>query len=123
MAQWVKLGGTGLLVLLGLFVSASAHGGFWHVFGLVFALLAALLLFRLIGRAFEPPEAQSPLLPVPGTQNGRVLMIGFLSLLGLVLLFVASSAHAGGTYYLSLLAAILAFAYVFALIGALFERR
>lgn len=123
MAQWLRLGVVGVLILLGLFVSAASHGGFWHVFGLVFALLAALLLFRLIARAYEPPEAKSPLLPVPREPATRVLLMGVTALLGLVLLFVASAAHAGSVYYLSLLAAILAFGYVFALIAALFQHR
>lgn len=123
MVQWLKLGLTGLAILVGLFVASSAQEGFWHYFGLLFALLSALLLFRLIGRAFDPPSRRSDLLPTPARPSTRMVLGGVLALAGIVMLFVASGAHGGGAYYLPLFAAVLAFVYIFRLIAASFDHR
>ncbi len=124
MSLWVRLGLTGLAILLGLIVASSTHGGFWHYFGFVFAILSALLLFRVIGSAFDRPGESSALLPVPRTQENRTLLGAVLAIGSLAALFVAAGAHgSGAAYYLGLIAGVLAIVYVFALIAASFDRR
>ena len=118
MRAWLRGGIVGLVAVLALFVAARAHEGFWQYFALLVFVLAVLLLFRLIARAFDPPGTASPLIPVPGTQASRLWLTGLFALGGIAALFVAAGAGQGAGYYIGLLAAGLLWLYVFRLIAA-----
>lgn len=118
MRGWLHGGIVGIVAVLALFYAARAHEGFGRYFAALVFVLAVLLLFRLIARAFDPPDAKSPLIPVPQTQAARLWLAGLLSLAGVVCLFIAAHAGHGSGYYLGLLAAIVLWLYVFRLIAA-----
>jgi hypothetical protein len=118
MRAWLVGGVVGLVALAGLFVAATAHGGFWPYAGIVLFALAVLLLFRLIGRAFEKDGRPAPLVPVPERQATRLWLAGLLALAGVAGLFIAAGAQGGPGYYLGLILAGAAWLYVFRLIAA-----
>lgn len=122
MRAWVRGAVVGLVGLLALFVAAGAHGGFWHYAGFLVAGLAVLLLFRLIARVYDPPGEVSPLVPVPQEESTRYLLGAVACLAGIAGLFIASAGHGGAGTYLGFALTILAWGYVFRLIGAAFGR-
>jgi hypothetical protein len=118
MRAWLVGGLVGVIALAALFIAAGAHGGFWTYAGVVLFALMVLLLFRLVGRAFEPSEKPLPLVPVPERQATRLWLAGVLAIAGIAGLFIAAGAHGGPGYYLGLLLAAVAWLYVFRLIAA-----
>ena len=111
---WIRGAIIGLIGLIGLIVAASGTGfGYWG--GLLVFALAVLSLFRMIGQSFdgEPhgePQGRSGL-PVPPAGPLRWIAGVVAGLVGLIALFIA--AGGGASYYLGILAAIAAVAYVF----------
>lgn len=118
MRAWLRGGIVAIVAVLALFYAAQAHEGFGRYFAMLIFVLAVLLLFRLIARAFDPPGAKSPLVPVPRSQPARLWLTGLLAIAGIVCLFVAAGAGHGSGYYVGLMVAGVLWLYVFRLIGA-----
>lgn len=121
MREWFHGVLVGLIALLGLAVAAATSGGLLHYLGFAVAILATLLCFRLIARAYDKPGEHSALVPVPESAGGRQWLGGFCVLLGLAGLLVASAGGAGGAMWLGLLVTALAWLYVFRLIASFYE--
>ena len=111
-SQWFKGVVVGIIGLLGLGVAASAStSGFAYWGGLAIFALAVLQLFRMIGRACDPPGASAPGLPVPLSGVRRWATGVVVGLVGLIALFVATGG--GAFYYIGVMIAIAACAYIF----------
>lgn len=116
--NWIRGAVIGLVGLVGLFVAASGSGfAYWG--GLLIFVLAILLIFQLIGRAFARAPAQDSGLPVPGAGFGRWIAGVAAGLVALISLFIAGAGGAG--YYLGIMAAIMAIAYIFYLMKIGFD--
>ena len=118
MKAWLRGGIVGIVAVLALFYAAGADEGFGRYFARLVFVLAVLLLFRLIARAFDAPGETSPLVPVPRSQPARLWLTGLLSVAGIVALFVAAGAGHGSGYYVGLMVAAVLWLYVFRLIAA-----
>lgn len=118
MKAWLRGGIVAIVAVLALFYAARGAEGFWAYFAMLVFVLAVLLLFRLIARAFDPPGVKSALVPVPRSQPARLWLTGALTIAGIVALFVAARGGQGSAYYVGLLAAGVLWLYVFRLIGA-----
>ena len=118
MRAWLRGCIVGIVAILALFYAARAHEGFGRYFAMLIFVLAVLLVFRLIARAYDPPDAKSPLVPVPRSQAARLWLTGLLSFGGVVCLFVAAHGGHGGSYYVGLMLAAVLWLYVFRLIAA-----
>jgi hypothetical protein len=118
MRAWLRGGIVGIVAVLALFFAAHAHEGFGRYFAMLVFVLAVLLLFRLIARAFDPPGAKSPIVPVPRSQPARLWLTGLLAIGGVICLFVAAHGGNGGSYYVGLMLAAVLWLYAFRLIGA-----
>ena len=122
MKAWFKGAVVGLIAIVGLIVAAQVHEGFLHYGGFVLAALCIFFCFRLIGRAYDAPGERTALVPVPSSDSGRQWLGGFAALLGLAALFIASKGEGDGRTWIGLLVAVLAWLYVFRLIGSSFGR-
>lgn len=118
MEQAARIVGVGIVGMAGLVLAARAQDGFWHYAGFGLALAAVWIAFRLIDRTFSPAHAAKPLVPVPARPARRLLAGALAVLLGLIGLFVAAGAGAGtAAYYIALGVTLVAWGYVFRLIG------
>jgi len=117
-AAWIRGGLIGVVGLLGLVVAASGAGfAYWG--GLLVFAGAVLLLFRMIGSAFDPPGSGRRGLPLPRAGETRWAVGGLVTVFVLLALFAARGG--GDAYYLGLIAAGAALAYLFWLIKASFD--
>ncbi len=118
MKAWLRGGIVAIVAILALFFAAHGGEGFGPYLWMLIFIVAVLVLFRLIARAFDPPGEKSPFVPVPRSQPARLWLTGVLAIAGIVCLFVAAGAGAGGSYYIGLMLAAALWLYVFRLIGA-----
>lgn len=117
-AAWIRGGVIGVVGLLGLVVAASGAGfAYWG--GLLVFAGAVLLLFRMIGRAFDPPGTPRRGLPLPRAEEARWALGGLVTVIVVLALFAARGG--GDAYYLGLIVAGAALAYLFWLIKASFD--
>lgn len=115
---WIRGGLIGVAGLLGLVVAASGAGfAYWG--GLLVFAGAVLLLFRMIGRAFDPPGAARRGLPLPSSVEARWALGGLVAVIVVLALFAARAG--GDAYYLGLIVAGAALAYLFWLLKASFD--
>lgn len=121
--RWLKGAGVGLLSLYGLFLAASAAGGFAYYGGLALTLLCVLAIFRMIGATTgDAADSSSPLVPVP--ENGtKCWFAGVASgLIALVALFQAAASVNGPGYYIGMMVAVAALFYIFHLMKVGYDR-
>ena len=115
---WIGGAIIGLIGLVGLIVAASGSGfAYWG--GLLVFALAVLSLFRMIGRSFDGEDDSRSRLPMPPPGPMRWIGGAVAGLVGLIALFVA--AGGGTSYYLGVLVAIAAVAYVFFVMKTSFD--
>lgn len=118
MRAWLRGGIVAIVAILALFFAAHGGEGAGPYLAMLVFVLAVLLLFRLIARAYDPPGEKSAFVPVPATQSCRLWLTGVFAIAGIVCLFVAAGAGGGSGYYIGLMLAGLLWLYTFRLIGA-----
>lgn len=117
---WIRGSIVGVVGLLGLVVAASGSGfAYWG--GLLVFAAAVLKIFQMIGAAFDGASAQRGSLPLPRRGERRWVAGAIVGVIAMLALFVARGG--GDAYYLGLLVALAAIAYLFFMIKASFDER